>query len=190
MSFHKVNHSEAIDLNHEIPAVMQDLLLLNETDKRYLGKLAVIISEIEKKVSFERIFRTTSGNGSITFNAVIQNKTELFNYSKAISRIIERLTLANDYKWTEDQIFSCTIDIVYRCRDWCLADMINFIYHVRTNPNSRPEFVKRKLLPTDLMNMVSVYNDMRAIEHERLVRQLEHDKLKPSYKATQLPPAK
>lgn len=182
MQFHrKSNSTEKYNLGQDIALLIEDVLKLKETEPNYLSHLSMVMSEIETKINFERIFRARRIKNLTklpclpNFNAARSNKETSFSYCKVISRIIQRLTLANNHNWTDDQLFSCAIDIFYKCLDWNMADMVFFIYHVRTNPYSRQEFKQKNILPTDLMNMITTYNDMRAIEHERLVRLIEQE---------------
>ena len=166
-----------VDLCTAIAEFISNTLSLDDNDDSYFARLSILLSGIEKEISFEKLTRARTSPKHVNFRTAARNSNTVFDYCKVMAKIIQRLTIANKYDWNDDQLFSCSIDMFYLCVDWNMGDMVHFVYHVRTNPHKRPEFVKNgPLLPIDLMNMVAAFNDMRAAEHERLAHTLEKEK--------------
>ena len=148
--------------------------MITRDDPKYPSVIGESIAMAESDWTIEK---ATYNKHLANFNKINRGQDRK-TYCKVVCRLIDRFLILNNIKWTDDQLFTASLDLMERCLTWNIADVICFMKYIRQNPKNIKEMkVYPNFAPMNLLSMVAFYNEAQVEIDEPKRRQmtLEHN---------------
>jgi len=149
----------------QMDGLQKYLCSISITDEQFLQKTTVAGFSV-KGISLKNNIHCIRFGYSNTFQSILNNPNNVAKKVpavKSICRLLEWLLLTNKCEWSEDQLMSTAVEIMFTCSDWSFADVLLFTINAKNGNYLEPEKIK-SISPSELLKSIKKHNELRAEE--------------------------